>query len=263
MNNESFGTRLTGQMSSRSGRVLLMIGAAALMLMLCGCRKHIATIIMERKVRMLTIPREPLGKLQYSVILPRGYADETNRMWPMVLYLHGIGESGNNLEKVLRFGPPRLMTQGRELPCIVVSPQLPRDYFWFRESNAVLEVLEEVMSRYRIAPDRVHVTGNSMGAFGAILLAAREPQRFASLVPVCGGVDYVDSLRLRDVPVWAFHGEDDPIIPVEESVRLVRLVKNIGGTAKLTVYPGIGHNCWDKAYNEPGLWEWILAQRKR
>jgi predicted peptidase len=180
----------------------------------------------------------------------------------MVFYLHGIGESGNDLRKVLRFGPPRLVAQGKDLPCIVVSPQAPKDYFWFRESNMALAILDEVTKIYRVDKRRVHLTGNSMGAYGAIVLAAREPERFASLVPICGGVDYVDSLRLRDVPIWAFHGEKDHIIPVEESRRLVRLVNEIGGHARLTIYPDLGHHCWNRAYDDPALWDWILAQKK-
>ena len=152
------------------------------------------------------------------------------------------------------------MAEGRDLPCIVVSPQLPRDYFWFRESNLAFDILDAVIRDYRVDPRRVHVTGNSMGAYGAVLMAAREPKRFASLVAVCGGVDYVDSLRLRDVPVWAFHGAKDPIIPVDESRRLVRLVQELGGQAKLTIYPDLGHNCWDRAYGDPALWDWMLAQ---
>src|SRR5260370_11155768 len=131
-----------------------------------------------------------------------------------------------------------------------------------RESKAMLEILDEVAARYRVAKRRVPATGNSMGAFGAILLVAGIPERFASLVPVCGGVDYVDSLRLRDVPIWAFHGEKDPIIPVQESRRLVELVNQIGGKARLTTYPNAGHNCWDRAYNDPALWDWMLAQKK-
>jgi predicted peptidase len=180
----------------------------------------------------------------------------------LVFYLHGIGESGDDLKKVLRFGPPHLVAQGKELPYIVVSPQAPKGYFWFRESNMMQAILDEVMKSYRVDKQRVCVTGNSMGAFGAVVLVAREPKRFASLVPICGGVDYVDSLRLRDVPIWAFHGEKDPIVPVEESRRLVRLVNEIGGNARLTIYPDLGHNCWDRAYNDPALWDWILAQKR-
>jgi predicted peptidase len=217
---------------------------------------------MEKRVHAMVIPREHPKQFQYLVQLPQDYAVQTNRLWPLVFYLHGIGEWGDNLNKVLRFGPPKLIASGKGLPCIVVSPQVPKGYFWFRESNAMLEILEEVLATYRVDKRRIHLTGNSMGAYGAILLAAREPERFASLVPVCGGVDFVDSLRLRDVPIWAFHGEDDPIIPVEESRRLVALVNGIGGKARLTTYPGVGHNCWDRAYDDPALWDWMLSQKK-
>ena len=166
------------------------------------------------------------------------------------------------MEKVLRFGPPKLMAQGQDLPCIVISPQLPKGDFWVRESDALLNILDEVNKLYRVDQRKVNVTGNSLGAFGAIALVAREPERFASLVPICGGADYLDSLRLRDVPIWAFHGEKDPIIPVEESQRLVRLVNQIGGKARLTIYPDMGHNCWSLAYSDPALWDWILAQKR-
>jgi predicted peptidase len=241
---------------------IIFIALSGVLLMALGCRKPLATTVMEWRVETMTLPRERLEGMHYLVQLPRGYEDDTNRVWPLVFYLHGIGEWGDDLKKVLRFGPPRRVAEGHDLPCIVVSPQVPKGYFWFRESNAMLHVLDEVTSRYRVDKRRVHATGNSMGAFGAILLVAREPERFASLVPVCGGVDYVDSLRLRNVPIWAFHGEEDPIIPAEESRRLVRLANEVGGAARLTLYPGVGHNCWDLAYSDPDLWKWMLAQVK-
>lgn len=243
--------------------LMLFVALAALALTNWGCRQPLATSIMQWQVRIMKVPKEKYTNLPYLVQFPRGYHDDTNRLWPLVIYLHGIGESGTNLNKVLRFGPPRLVAEGMNLPCIVVSPQVPEGYFWFRESNTLVELMDRVTKEYRVDRRRVHATGNSMGAFGAILLVAREPERFASIVPVCGGVDYVDSLRLRDVPMWAFHGEDDPIIPVEESRRLVRLVNDLGGHARLTVYPGVGHNAWDRAYADPALWEWMLAQRKK
>ena len=242
--------------------VVLLVALTSLVVVICGCQTPLATRILRAKVRHLTIPREQLTNLDYLIQLPHGYDEETNRWWPLVFYLHGIGESGHDLTKVLRFGPPRLVAQGKDLPCIVVSPQLPPGYFWFRESNLALAILDEVMRSNRVDQTRVCITGNSMGAFGAIVMAAREPERFASLVPICGGVDYVDSLRLHDVPIWAFHGEQDPIIPVAESRRLVRLVNEIGGHARLTIYPDLGHNCWDRAYDDPALWDWILAQKK-
>lgn len=237
--------------------------AALLIVATTGCHKHIATIIMERRVHSMQVPREHPTEMHYIVQLPRGYHDNTNRLWPLVFYLHGIGESGVNLDRVLRFGPPKLVAEGKDLPCIVVSPQVPRGYFWFRESNWTLEILEKVTRDYRVDKQRVHATGNSMGAFGAVLLVAREPQLFASCVPVCGGVDFMDALRLRDVPIWAFHGESDPIIPVEESKRMVDMVNKLGGHARLTIYPGVGHNSWDRAYDDPELWKWMLAQKRK
>jgi predicted peptidase len=241
---------------------LLMVALVSVVFLACGCKTPLATIMTRQRVLAMTIPREHPPQIHYLVQLPQGYEEDTNRLWPMVFYLHGFGESGDDLKKVLRFGPPRLMAEGKDLPCIVVSPQLPKGFLWFRESNALLAILDEVAKSNRVDLRRVHVTGNSLGAFGAIVLAAQEPQRFASLVPICGGVDYLDSLRLRDVPVWAFHGEKDPIIPAQESRRLVSLVNQIGGTAKLTIYPDAGHNCWDRAYADPALWDWILAQKK-
>jgi len=228
-----------------------------------GCYNRVATAIMEHRIHTMQMPRDHPNEMHYLVQLPRGYHDDTNRLWPLVFYLHGVSESGKDLEKVLRFGPPKIVAEGKELPCIIVSPQVPRGYFWFRESSWTLEILEKVMRDYRVDRQRVHATGNSMGAFGAVLLVAREPQLFASCVPVCGGVDYMDSLRLRDVPMWAFHGADDPIIPVEESKRMVEQVNKIGGHAKLTIYPGVGHNSWDRAYDDPELWKWMLAQKRK
>jgi len=242
---------------------MMWLALCGVALISTGCRQTPLTrVIKEKRVQGWKVPREPMTQMNYLVQLPRGYDENTNRFWPLVLYLHGIGERGDNLDKVLRFGPAKLIAAGKDLPCIVVSPQIPDNYFTFRESSALLALIDEVIARYRVDARRVHVTGNSMGGYGAVLLAAREPERFASLVPICGGVDYLDSVRLRRVPIWAFHGEKDPIIPVEESRRLVRLVKEIGGNARLTIYPDLEHNCWDRAYSDPALWEWMLAQKK-
>ena len=250
-----------GHFTRRTG--VLLVTLWSIMLLGNGCQKRLATVIMERHVRTMTLPRDHLLHMQYLVQLPRGYDGDTNRVWPLVFYLHGIGESGNNLDKVIRYGPPQVMIQKTNLPCIVVSPQVPKGYFPFMETDGFLEILDEVTARYRVDKRRVHATGNSMGAYGALALVAREPKRFASLVPVCGGVSYLDSLRLRDVPIWAFHGEKDPIIPVAESRRLVELVNQIGGQTRLTIYPGVGHNAWELAYDDPALWEWMLDQTKK
>lgn len=239
---------------------MCLLVAAALAGLACACHT-IQTRLLRYQVRHMTLPSEQLTNMDYLVQLPNGYEQDTSRSWPLVFYLHGIGD-GQNFTKVLHFGPPHLVDEGKDLPCIVVSPRLPAGHFWFHESRMLFAILDEVIRSNRVDKTRICVTGNSLGGFGAIALAALEPERFASLVPICGGVDYLDSMRLRDVPIWAFHGEKDPIIPVEESRRLVRLVNEIGGHAKLTTYPGVGHHSWERAYEDPELWQWILAQKK-
>jgi predicted peptidase len=204
-------------------------------------------------------------RLEYLLALPQGYAESAER-WPLILFLHGAGERGSDLAKVETHGPPKLIAAGQQIPAIVVSPQCPANEWWTDAKHllALERLLDEVVTTYRVDEDRVYLTGISMGGYGTWALAGRQPARFAAAAPICGGGSALPVARaLRNLPIWAFHGDADPVVPVAESQRLVDAIGRAGGTvAKLTVYPGVGHDSWTRAYEDPALWEWLFAQRR-
>jgi predicted peptidase len=196
--------------------------------------------------------------MDYLRFLPEGYDD--SERWPLLLFLHGAGERGRDLERVKRHGPPKIVESQRDFPFIVISPQCPADQFW--EPCQLLVLLDEVVARYRVDPQRIYVTGMSMGGFGTWGLALLAPQRFAAIAPVCGGGQPFLAERLVDLPVWAFHGANDPVVPFERSEEMVQALQQIGGNVRFTVYPDTGHDSWTPTYDNPELYRWLLEQTR-
>jgi predicted peptidase len=198
---------------------------------------------------------------RYLLYLPKAYAADTSRRWPLVLFLHGSGERGDDLAKVKVHGPPKQLDGRDDFPAIVVSPQCPEGERWASDTLAAL--LDDLGRRLRVDVDRVTVTGLSMGGRGTWDLAMSYPERFAAIAPVCGGALPDRACRLKDVPVRAFHGAKDPVVPLAESETVVLAVKKCGGAAELVVYPEAGHDAWTATYRDPSLWDWLLSQRRR
>jgi predicted peptidase len=198
---------------------------------------------------------------KYLLYLPDGYENDKEMEYPFILFLHGGGEKGDDLNKVKRNGPPKVLDNDKDFPFIVVSPQCPGDERWTAyKLNALLEGLVE---KYRIDKDRIYLTGLSMGGYGTWDLASNYPHWFAAIVPICGGGDVRRVRALKDTPVWAFHGMRDNVIPIERSLELVRALEKIDGNVKFTVYPEANHNSWSKTYANPELWEWLLNQKRQ
>lgn len=196
--------------------------------------------------------------LDYLLYLPPDYAQKP--AWPLMLYLHGAGERGDNLERVKTHGPPKLIAAGKQFPFIVVSPQCPKDRRW--EPLELSALVDEITEKYKVDKDRIYVSGLSMGGFGTWALAGHSPDRFAALAPICGGGDPQFARWISHIPVWVFHGAKDPVVPVSRSESMVEALKKKGGNPKLTVYPEAGHDSWTQAYNDPELYTWLLQQRR-
>ena len=186
---------------------------------------------------------------------------------PLILFLHGAGESGNDDVKPTTVGiGPAIEAAPERFPALVVFPQASRGYGWHGFNlAAAVAALDDAERRYAI--DRVYLTGISMGGYGTWHLALQQPERFAAIVPVCGGLDpaYTPAAaaqRLASMPQWIFHGDADTIIPVEQSRVMVRALRAAGAEVRYTEYAGVGHNSWDRAYAEPDLMPWLLAQRR-
>jgi predicted peptidase len=208
--------------------------------------------------------------LNYLLYLPKDYEASGSNRWPLILFLHGAGERGADLGVVAKHGPPKLVAQGREFPFIIVSPQCPLGRNW--EDDALIALLDSVMAKYRVDTARVYLTGLSMGGYGTWSLAVNHPERFAAAAPVCGGGTGIDVLladgarkqALQALPIWAFHGAKDPVVPVSESERMLAALKRAGCTnAQLTVYPEAEHDSYTETYNNPKLYDWFLEHQRK
>ena len=193
---------------------------------------------------------------QYLISLPEGYG-AADQKWPLVLFLHGVGERGSDLELVKKHGPPRLIAEGKTFPFIMVAPQCPEGQWWSEDVLAAL--LNKIENDYNVDKSREYVTGLSMGGFGTWRLAMFNPNRFAAIMPICGGGDEKLICAIKNVPAWAFHGAKDPVVPLSESQKLVDALKACGGDPKLTVYPEAGHDSWTETYNNPEVYTWLLS----
>ncbi len=196
----------------------------------------------------------------YLLFLPEGYGTAEVK-WPLLMFLHGAGERGEDLRLVKKHGPPRFLDHRTDFGFIVVSPQCPNDVWWPEKLDLLINLLDEIESRYDVDTDRVYLTGLSMGGFGTWSLACGYPERFAAIAPICGGGEKYLADRLKDVPVWAFHGAKDEVVPLARSEEMVKAVKENGGDAKLTIYPDAGHNSWSRTYSNPELYGWFLKHR--
>jgi predicted peptidase len=198
------------------------------------------------------------AKINYLLFLPQGY-DKSKERWPLILFLHGAGESGTNLAKVKVHGPPKIVDSKPDFPFIVVSPQSP-GFGW--NPDTLNALLNNVVSNYRVDRHRIYLTGLSMGGFGTWALAAAHPEKFAAIAPICGGGEPADAGKLAGLPIWVFHGVKDQVVPIQRSRDMVEAVKAAGGNVKFTEYPEAGHDSWTATYNNPELYDWFLAHKR-
>ena len=186
-------------------------------------------------------------------------ADAPDR--PIVIFLHGMGERGDDLRLLERHGLPKLVAAGRSFPFLIISPQCPETDYW-SEAPGLPEFVAAAVERHRADSARVYLTGMSMGGFGVWSLAQRHPERYAAILPICGGGEVRWASRLRDVAAWVFHGEKDPVIPATRSTQLVEAIRAAGGNPRLTLYPEAGHDSWTETYANDEIYAWLLAHRR-
>jgi predicted peptidase len=186
-----------------------------------------------------------------------------------MLFLHGAGERGTNVQCAGIHGPMSLVRKGTNFPFIIVAPLCPAGERWQNDSLSLL--LDHVTTKYRVDKKRVYLTGLSMGGYGTWSLGVTQPERFAAIAPICGGGSRIDLIlgsrdqaaALKSLPIWAFHGAKDPVVPLDESERMVAALKKAGGKdVKLTVYPNAEHNSWTETYNNPELYDWFLQHNR-
>ena len=202
--------------------------------------------------------------LPYLVHLPEGYDADKRRRWPVVFFLHGAGERGDDIERNRVHGPFKELANGRKIPAIVIAPQCPTGEWW--GSDKMLDVLkalfDDAEGRYRIDRDRETLIGLSMGGFGTWAMGERYPKRFAALAPICGNGDVSKVAALKGVPIWTVHGGADPTVPVQGTRDLVAALRAVGGNVRYDELPGVGHDSWTQTYAQDAFWDWLLAQKR-
>jgi predicted peptidase len=200
---------------------------------------------------------------KYSVFLPNTY--DGKRSYPVVLFLHGSGERGNDGIMSAQVGlGAAIYNHPEDYPLIAVFPQAEKT--WSADSDdarAALAALDDVLETYKADRNRIILTGLSMGGSGSWSIAAAHPERFAAVVPVCGRGQEENASILRALPVWAFIGDADRTESVLNTRAMVAALRAAGGSARETEYRGVGHNSWDRAYNDPALIGWMLARSRR
>lgn len=221
----------------------------------------------------------------YKVYVPPGF--DARQSWPVILYLHGAGEWGADGARQTEVGlGPALRRDPERFPAVVVFPQAPRGQVWLGDlARAATTALDQTIAEFHGDPDRVSLVGISLGGYGVWVLAFESPDRYAALVSVAGGIvppvgsrarpaelpptlsaddPYAHTAaRVRNIPAWLFHGADDPTVPVTESRRMVAALKTAGASPRYTEYEGVAHNSWDRAFAEPDLPKWLLAQHRK
>jgi len=212
------------------------------------------------------------SELPYRLLVP----DATEGSMPVLVFLHGAGERGDDNSRQLVHGTDFLRRAANEFGCIVVAPQCPADSSWaaFERIDGelvlhdelteplaqVIALVDSLAEQYEIDPDRLYVMGLSMGGYGSWDAIGRYPGKFAAAAPICGGGHPSMAHQMVQTPVWAFHGDDDDVVPVERSREMIQAIKDAGGQPKYTEYPGVNHGSWVPTFAEPELLPWITSQ---
>lgn len=206
---------------------------------------------------------------------------EPGRQYPLVVFLHGAGERGSDNVMQLKYLPAWMAEPAlrRKHPCFLIAAQCRMDERWVDVSwadkqstpqaaepttdlKAVAAMIDDVMQREPVDPGRVFLTGLSMGGFGAWDLAARMPERFAAVLPICGGGDERTAARIAKLPIWARHGDADKAVPVERSRSMIAAVEAAGGSPRYTEMAGVGHDAWTPTYRDAAVLDWLFSQQK-
>lgn len=244
----------------RRTTILLVLGACA---MSAGADEP-GTGFLDR------VYKDDAGEHQYVLFVPRGYTPE--KRWPLILFLHGAGERGVDGKKPAQVGLAPAIRKRPDFPFLAVFPQCEDVETrpvrgWAADgpdARRAMRILDEVERQYKVDPDRVYLTGLSMGGFGCFSLAAKDPDRWAAVAPVCGGGRKEWAPTIARLPFWIFHGGADAVVPPQLSRTMVEALREAGAEPRYTEYEGVGHNSWDKAYATDELYDWFLAHpRKR
>jgi len=223
-------------------------------------KAHYIKVNPAQRAEKFILGDNPNECIRYLIYMPANYSDKMNARYPMVIFLHGVKERGNIIDKVRFNGLPKLVEEGQSFPFIIISPLCPEGKWW--EPDVLYLLITDIFEKYNVDKKRVYLTGLSMGGFGTWILAYAYPELFAAIVPVCGGAYPYMAEKIKDIPAWVFHGAKDYFVPLIRSQEMVDALKKAGGNVKFTVYPEAGHDSWTETYKSPELYKWLLEQSK-
>jgi predicted peptidase len=203
----------------------------------------------------------PRDSYPHQMFVPRGYEADKRQRWPLLIFLHGSGERGSDLAQVTKWGPPHVLAAHPGTPMLVVSPQLESGADW--DVAKLDRLLADIRKTYRVDDSRIYLTGLSLGGMGSWRWALARPGTFAAIAPVAARTPTEEACKLKDMPIWAFHGDADVPVPMRGNFEMVEAVRACGGAVKprLTIYPATDHFSWIPAYDDPALWRWLSEQR--
>lgn len=213
------------------------------------------TIMQNKQLFKKTITSEL--EFNYLVYTPKIRGGEK---LPLILFLHGAGERGDDVEILKCHSIPKMFEQDLDYNCVVVSPQCSSDTFWVAQLSNLKHFIDGIVEEYNIDESRIYLTGVSMGGYGSWFLATAYPKIFAAVAPICGGGMPWNAGALKEIPIWAFHGLLDEVVMPQESIDMVNAVNSAGGNAKLTLVDDVAHDVWNNAYNNE-LIEWLLSKK--
>jgi predicted peptidase len=208
------------------------------------------------------------AKIHFLFYLPETYGKNPQKKWPLMLFLHGMGERGKDLELLKKHPLPKILEQQKDFPCIVISPQLPLDKrLWDDLIDPLKDLLDQVLATYSVDTHRIYATGLSMGGAGTWNFALRYPKYFAAIVPIAGAYKFRRKeipetiCDLKNLPIWAFHGGKDEAVQSWQTAILADALKACGNTIRFTLYPEADHpQSWIQAYADPELYKWLFKQ---
>jgi len=252
--------------------------------MICALRTAICALATALTVLSAPAMRETgfLDRPGYIVYLPQNY--DARKSWPVIVFLHGAGERGEDAMRATQIGVAAAIRHERDLvPAIAVFPIVAGDKTWLEGADAAMRALDRTIEEFHGDPDRVYLTGLSMGGYGVYHFALAHPDRFAALVVVCGGLlphpstaavqqspltmkandPYAFTAKaIKHIPIWIFQGADDPVIPADEARRMNEQLKLAAADVHYTEYAGVGHNSWDRAFSDHAMWTWLFNCRR-
>jgi predicted peptidase len=240
---------------------------------------QLADVYEARSVRVS--PTKNADPVEFSYRLLKPADPQPGVQYPLVVFLHGAGERGSDNVAQLKYFPAWMAEPAAraKFPCFVLAPQCRNDEKWVDvdwsdpkskpqkpqptvDMVGAIAAIEETLRREAVDPARIYLTGLSMGGYGSWDLAARMPERFAAVIPICGGADEATAAKIKDLPLWCFHGDIDTAVAVERSRRMIEAIRKAGGSPTYSELAGIGHDSWTPAYRDPVVLDWLFAQKK-